>query len=106
QVRAGAALRVRLTIHTDQTLIYLNIQDPIPAGCEPIDESLNTTQHGLFVAPRILDWWRPSAVQDLSWYVMQTNLLDDRVSLYAYSLPPGTYHYTYLLQATVAGHYA
>lgn len=104
-VRAGAPVKVELTVRTSQTLPYLRINDPIPAGTEPIDESLNTARQGLFRPPVIWWWWRPSATRQLEWYLTHSDLRDDRVSLYSYSLPPGTYRYTYLLQATVAGRY-
>jgi uncharacterized protein YfaS (alpha-2-macroglobulin family) len=100
---AGSALQVELTIHTDQTLLYLNVQDPLPVGCEAIDQSLNVSQQGLFRAPA---WWSPFAgTQDLTWYLAHSDLHDDRVSLYAYYLPPGTYRYTYLVDATVPGRF-
>ena len=38
-------------------------------------------------------------------FLDHTDLHDNRVSLYAHTLPPGTYHYSYLAQATVAGSY-
>jgi uncharacterized protein YfaS (alpha-2-macroglobulin family) len=103
---AGSALQVELTVHTDASLFYLDVEDPIPAGCEPIDESLNTSQQGL-VKPSQW-WWAPytSRVQDLSWYLSHSDLRDDRVSLYSTFLPPGTYHYTYLATATVPGRYS
>jgi uncharacterized protein YfaS (alpha-2-macroglobulin family) len=103
QISAGSPLKVQLTIRTTQTLLYLDIQDPLPVGCEPIDSSLNTSQQGLF---RPQFWWRPfSQVQDLTWYLSHSDLRDNRVSLYAYYLPPGVYRYTYLAQATVPGRY-
>jgi uncharacterized protein YfaS (alpha-2-macroglobulin family) len=103
QVPAGTPIRVELTIRTGQSLLYVNVQDPLPAGVEPIDESLNTSQQGL-VGPA--PSWAPfGATQDLSWYLMHSDLHDDRVSLYAYYLPPGTFKYTYLAQATVPGRY-
>jgi len=43
---------------------------------------------------------------ELSPYLVHTGLRDDRVSLFADSLPPGLYRYTYLAQATVSGRYA
>ncbi len=102
-VAAGSPVKVELTIHSDQSLLYLNVQDPLPAGLEPIDESLNTSQQGLF-GPR--SYWLPfGPTQDLSAFLMHTDLHDNRVSLYSYYLPPGTFHYTYLAQATVPGHY-
>jgi uncharacterized protein YfaS (alpha-2-macroglobulin family) len=101
----GGAFKVQLTVHTDATLFYLDLEDPIPAGCEPIDESLNTSQQGL-VKPQT--WWWPfsGSVHDLSFFLSHSDLRDDRVSLYAYFLPPGTYHYTYLATATVPGRYS
>jgi len=102
RMAAGAPLKVELTIHTDQTLLYLNVQDPIPAGCEPIDESLDTSQQGLAGPQQWTPW---GTTQDLSWYLSHTDLHDNRVSLYAYSLPPGAYRFTYLARATVSGQY-
>lgn len=100
---AGSAFQVRLTIHTAQTLLYLNVRDPIPAGCEPIDASLRTSQQGLVRTPA---WWMPfTGTQNLSWYLTHSDLRDDRVSLYISYLPPGTYRYTYLAHATVPGQY-
>jgi uncharacterized protein YfaS (alpha-2-macroglobulin family) len=99
---AGQPLKVELTIHTNQTLLYLHVDDPIPEGCEPIDGSLNTSQQGLF--PQPVWWWVPRAgVQDLTPYLIHSDLLDDRVSLNALYLPPGTYRYTYFARATIPG---
>jgi uncharacterized protein YfaS (alpha-2-macroglobulin family) len=104
---AGSAVKVELTVHTDQTLLYLDVEDPIPVGCEPIDETLNTSQRGLFRPPQYRYFIGPPSgqIQDLRWYLMHSDLRDDRVSLYAYYLPPGTYRYTYLAEATVSGRY-
>ena len=104
RIRAGSAFKVQITVRTNQTLLHLDVEDPIPAGCEPIDETLNTSQQGL--APPS-NSWSPftGAVLDLSWYLQHVDLRDDRVSLYSYSLPPGTYRYSYLAQATVPGTY-
>jgi uncharacterized protein YfaS (alpha-2-macroglobulin family) len=102
-VRAGTVLQVELTLRTGRTLSHLALVDPLPAGFEPIDQSLNTSRQGLFQA------WQPPAlspgVQNLGPYVTHRDLRDDRVSLYVDSLLPGTYRYTYLVQATVAGSY-
>jgi uncharacterized protein YfaS (alpha-2-macroglobulin family) len=100
----GQPIKVELTIHTDQTLLYLHIDDPIPEGCEPIDGSLNTSQRGFFPQPQW--WWVPrTGIQDLTPYLIHSDLLDDRVSLNAFYLPPGTYRYTYFARATIPGHF-
>jgi uncharacterized protein YfaS (alpha-2-macroglobulin family) len=101
-IAAGSAVRVKVRIHTAHYLTYLHIDDPIPAGLEPIDESLNTSQQAI---PQP----GPSGqngVQNLAWYLSHSDLRDDRVALDATWLPPGTYTYTYVAQATVAGHYS
>ncbi len=104
---AGSAVKVQLTVHTDATLVYLTLRDPIPAGIEPIDSSLNTSQQGLFAAPQYTYGYRPFSTGsgDLTQYVSHSDLRDDQVDLYSYFLPPGTYTYTYLAQATVPGRY-
>jgi uncharacterized protein YfaS (alpha-2-macroglobulin family) len=103
RVTAGDPVKVELTLHTTQSLMYLTVQDPLPAGCEPIDASLNTSQQGLFGPPPL---WVPFAqTEDLSPFLMHSDLHDNRVSLYASYLPPGTFRYTYLAQATVPGQY-
>jgi hypothetical protein len=102
---AGSAVKVELTVRTDATLVYLQLSDPIPAGIEPIDSSLNTSQHGLFRAPQYTYQPFSTGPQDLTDYLTHTDLRDDGVDLYAYYLPAGTYKYTYLAQATVPGQY-
>jgi alpha-2-macroglobulin len=102
-VRVGSVVRVQLTITTSSSQLYLNLQDPLPSGCEAVDGSLATSQQGLFRPPPI---WRYSArIQDLTMYLAHTDLRDNGVSLYAYYLPPGTYRYSYLMDATVRGRY-
>src|SRR5947209_1282883 len=46
-----------------------------------------------------------AGIQDLTPYLIHTGLLDDRVSLNAFYLPPGTYRYTYFARATIAGRF-
>ncbi|MGH2443297.1 MAG: alpha-2-macroglobulin family protein, partial [Chloroflexota bacterium] len=101
-VAAGSPMQVQLTVHTSQTLLHLDIEDPIPVGCEPIDPSLATSQQGLFRPPVFYPQGR---TLNLAWYLIHSDLRDNRVSLYSYSLPPGTYRYTYLAQATVPRSY-
>jgi uncharacterized protein YfaS (alpha-2-macroglobulin family) len=99
---AGSAVQVHLTIRSDGTLTYLDVEDPLPSGLEPIDESLQTSQQGIASGR---PWWSYTTA-NLGWYLDHTDIHDDRVSLYASYLPPGTYTYTYLATATVPGSFA
>jgi len=101
-VPVGTPVQVRLTVSTSQTLEYVNLQDPLPAGLEPIDDSLNTSQHGLV---KRAPWRSYQTVHDLTWFLDHADLHDDRVSLYASYLPPGTYTYTYLAASTTPGRF-
>jgi uncharacterized protein YfaS (alpha-2-macroglobulin family) len=101
-IAAGSALKVELTIRTGQTLEYLHLDDPVPSGLEPIDQSLKTSRQGLFPSGQPYPGGAEAA---LAPYLTHTDLRDDRVSLYATSLPPGTYVYTYLTDAATSGRY-
>ncbi|MCC6975234.1 MAG: Ig-like domain-containing protein [Anaerolineae bacterium] len=98
----GQNIRVTLTIVLPNDLHYVVITDPIPAGTESINPSLATSAIGERPTLRLDDpldrgwgWW---------WF-SSTELRDDRTVLYATYLPRGTYKYTYLIRAGLAGEY-
>lgn len=103
-VAAGSIVQVEVVLRTGQSLTHLRVVDPVPAGFEPIDQSLNTSRQGLFKE------WQPlvpsPGIKRLTAFLTHVDVRDDRVSLSADSLPAGVYRYTYLVQATVAGTYA
>jgi hypothetical protein len=103
----GQIIGVRLTIIAPHDLYYVVLEDPLPAGGEAIDPQLATTS---LLDPRpVLTrddtgwgrflwswWWR--------WY-SHSEFRDDKVVLFADSLPAGTYTYSYSFRATQAGSY-
>ena len=103
--RVGDLLRARLTIIAPHDLYYVVVEDPFPAGTEPLDTSLQTTSvvgerpelHRLDAEGPWWDWgW---------WWFANTDLRDEKLVLFATTLPAGTYEYTYLLQVGLAGEY-
>jgi uncharacterized protein YfaS (alpha-2-macroglobulin family) len=99
----GDLIRVTLTIVAPDTLNYLAIEDPIPAGMEAVDPHLeNTRQVG--VMPNI-DPRDPLSYGWGYWWFGNVELRDDRTVLYATYLPKGTYQFSYTLHAGVAGQY-
>ena len=92
---------VRLTVVAPHDLHYVVIDDPLPAGLEAIDQSLNTSQQA--VTPQAYAW------DDLMnrgwgwWYFSHVALQDEKLVLSANHLPAGTYVYTYLARASTAG---
>jgi hypothetical protein len=104
----GDVVQVRLTIIAPHDLTYAVIEDPLPAGAEPIDPTLTTTSL-VEREPTLLResereggrtfyrwWW--------NWY-SRSEMRDDRVVLFADYLPAGTYEYTYTFRATRPGAY-
>ncbi len=99
----GDVISVTVTIIAPTDLFQVLVEVPIPAGVEPIDTSLATTSE-LMEAPTVEQvdetpvWWR-------SWVPSYSDIRDDKVALFATYLQAGTYEYTFMVQATIAGEY-
>jgi uncharacterized protein YfaS (alpha-2-macroglobulin family) len=97
----GDLLLVKLTVVVPHTLHYVVVDDPLPAGLEAVDQSLKTSEQ--YVDPTQYTyndlfysgwgWWNFDHIQ----------LRDERVTLSATYLPPGTYTYSYLVRASTPG---
>ena len=95
----GDVIQVKLTIIAPNSLHYVVVEDPLPAGCEALDPSLKTTS-AQYLDPglvgedgRMPPWW----------YFVHSEVRDEKVALFATYLPAGTYQYTYLMRASLAG---
>jgi hypothetical protein len=102
EVKLGDVVRVDLTIIAPHDRYYVVVEDPLPAGGEAIDTGLATTSL-LAMDPtlnrqdsRYWWWWR--------WY-SRSELRDEKVVLFADTLPQGTYEYSYTFRATLPGDY-
>ena len=96
-IRAGATVRVRLTMVADAPRTHVALADPLPAGLEPLNPALAVSRtvpptDGPSADP--LWWWR--------WFGHQ-NLRDDRAEAFADYVYGGTYEYAYLARATTPG---
>jgi len=97
----GELVQVRLTIIAPASLHYVVIDDPLPAGLEAVDASLQTSQQ------------TPQSYQanDYNrygwgwWYFYYKQIYDDKVIMSADYLPAGTYTITYLARASIAGEF-
>jgi uncharacterized protein YfaS (alpha-2-macroglobulin family) len=98
-IKAGARVRVRLTMIAPTRRYHVALVDPIPAGLEAINPDLATTgripqdpESGAAAA------WRWFSI----WYEHQ-NFRDERAEAFASLLAEGVYKYTYLARATSPG---
>jgi len=105
EAQVGDIIKVKLTIIVPNDLHYLVVEDPLPAGCEALDQSLKTTS----VAgerPELKQQGTGEEWQDWGWWwFSNTEVHDTRVSLFATFLPKGTYEYTYLMRASLPGEF-
>lgn len=108
EATVGETYEVRLTIIAPNDLYYVVVEDPLPAGCEAVDTTLDTTSI-LDTGPSIRResssgtsmrypwwWWR--------WY-SRSELRDEKVALFADYLPAGTYTYRYTVRAVQPGEF-
>ena len=108
QARVGDVISVKLNIVVPHSLYYVVVEDPLPAGTEAVDTSLLTTS-GLAQGPQMQktpdqsakspsswDWW---------WTPTHTELRDEKVAMFATSLAPGAYQFTYQIRASVPGQF-
>ena len=89
---------VRLTLVTPSIRHHVVVEDPLPAGFEPVNNSLATT--GLLSVEKLE---KQEGVSDF--YFKHTEMRDDKVILFAETMPPGVYEYTYRVRPTVPGVY-
>ncbi len=109
QVAVNTLVEVRLTVIAPTDAYYLVVEDPLPAGLEPVDGSLQTT--GLTerlqppVAPAPQGKGQPGQQSATALYFDQVEMHDAQTVLYASYLPAGVYEYRYLARATTPGTY-
>ncbi len=99
-IKAGARVRVRLSMVADNRRYHVALVDPLPAGLEIINPALavsgsipqdpndTTRRYGWW-------WWGP-------WYEHQ-NLRDERAEAFTPLLWDGVYNYSYIARATTPG---
>ncbi len=78
----GDLIGVQLTVETPEEMWYVLVEDPLPAGCEALVDSLEEDGSPL-----------------------QARQQGDRLSFTSTYLAAGRHTYTYLMRATTAGHF-
>ncbi|MDC0719607.1 Ig-like domain-containing alpha-2-macroglobulin family protein [Nannocystis bainbridge] len=115
QIKAGALVRVNLTLVAKDRANYVVVDDPLPAGFEGQNAKFSTTLRDVQggVESQSVDsnvpffgelggwwWWRPW------WRFSHTEMRDDRMLLFADHLPAGVYTYSYTARATSIGDFS
>jgi len=96
-IKAGARVRVHITMLAQDRRYHVALVDPLPAGLEILNPSLAVT--GSLPqdpsAPSDNWWWGP-------WYEHQ-NMRDNRAEAFTSLLWDGVYEYNYIARATTPG---
>jgi alpha-2-macroglobulin len=104
-------VEVRLTVIAPTDAYYLVAEDPLPAGLEAVNGSLQTTglTERLDARPRPADTGKGGDAEGPpatgAQFFDNVEMRDDRAVLYASYLPAGVYEYRYLARATTPGVY-
>jgi uncharacterized protein YfaS (alpha-2-macroglobulin family) len=104
EAKVGDVITVALEITAAHDLYYIVINDPLPAGTEAIDRSLQTSAQ-IGQRPELIPTEAPYRFAWGWWYFSDTQLRTERVVLSASYLPRGSYRYVYQIQATAPGVY-
>ncbi|MCA1553275.1 MAG: hypothetical protein LC737_02735, partial [Chloroflexi bacterium] len=110
--KVGDYVMVKLVVVAPTDMHYLVLEDVLPAGFEAVDTTLKTSSlaargGGLKEQPQP----KPQVSGDDRYfqpywtYWAHSDVRDDRVSVFATYLGRGTYEYTYMLRASVAGEF-
>jgi hypothetical protein len=100
-LKAGARVRVRLTMATPARRYHVALVDPMPAGLEALNPALAVTeeipedQQAESQQKGYWWWYRP-------WFEHQ-NMRDERVEAFTSLLWEGVYTYSYVARATTPG---
>jgi uncharacterized protein YfaS (alpha-2-macroglobulin family) len=96
-IKAGALVRVNLTMQTPSQRYQVALVDPLPAGLEAIHPELLGAESAP-PANHLDGWWS-------NYWFDHQNLRDERIETFASQLGAGVYHYSYLARATTPGQF-
>jgi uncharacterized protein YfaS (alpha-2-macroglobulin family) len=101
EIARGELVQVRMTLVVPESLHYVVIDDPLPAGLEAVDASLLTSQ-------QVPTKYQPDDYERYGWgwwYFYYKQIYDQKVVMSADYLPAGTYTINYLARASTAGQF-
>ncbi|MCA9795643.1 MAG: hypothetical protein KC910_27735, partial [Candidatus Eremiobacteraeota bacterium] len=98
RIRAGARVRVKLTMAVDGRRSQVALVDHLPAGLEAFNPSLAVSATAI-PSESVPGWWWSG-----SWYEHQ-NLRDERVEAFSSTVWPGVYEYRYDALASTPGQF-
>jgi hypothetical protein len=98
-IKAGARVKVTVSMMNPMRRYHVALVDPLPAGLEPINSALATTEQLPSNEDRVGHWWWWR-----QWYEHE-NLRDERAEAFTSLLREGVHTYSYFARATTPGEF-
>ncbi len=96
--KLGESYKTTLNLYFNDDVHSLVIEDPVPAGFEPVNFALNTARQGL----------SNNSTYDggLWWYISHKQFHDKKIEIFADYVPRGFYSFSYYINVTNAGDFS
>ncbi|MGC4066331.1 MAG: hypothetical protein QM784_17200 [Polyangiaceae bacterium] len=107
--KLGQLILVDLLVESAEARRYVVIDDPLPAGFEPVELAFKTTAQALAVAEETPPSSNGQVSSSTGYGALRSmtglhrEMRDDRVLFFLPEIPPGIYHFRYLARATSPG---
>lgn len=96
EIPLGSLIRIRIKIVSHESLNYVAIDDKLPAGLEPLNTTLATTE-------KVSMGEMTEQIQRSLSFLSYREIRDHRVAFFTDSLPKGSYEFIYVARATTPG---
>ena len=110
RAQIGQLILVDLLLESAVARDRLVVDDPLPAGFEPVEFAFDTTSQALSLAEQTTATSNANAVPETGPYGhiqslagLHREMKDDRVTYFIPHIQPGIYHFRYLARATSTG---
>ncbi len=98
QARVGDVITVHVKVIAARGLQYFMLEDPYPAGVDPMDVRLLTTAQQVEAPQMTSENASPAMWWDVHW-----ELRDEKAGFFRTFMPAGTYEFTYQVRASIPG---
>jgi uncharacterized protein YfaS (alpha-2-macroglobulin family) len=105
-VKSGDELLVKVTVHSAEAREYVLLEDPLPAGCEVVDDVEGYTIDGESEYQGAPSGARDGARDGWRWWYSSRERRDEKLAFFASKLEEGDHSFSYILRAQIPGTYS
>lgn len=103
-VKSGDELFVRVKVTPERSAEFVMVEDPLPAGCEVVD---NTAGYTIVGEPEYdAEARKKAGLYSWSWWYSSREVRDEKVAFFARTMSLGDYTFSYVMRAQIPGRYS